>query len=84
MGRRAALGSGAGAENGQGGIGKTVERVRGIILPALLEEVAAVLRRFELNDAFVVGSVVDFLVDHCGLSPMRSSDDLDILVGEVT
>ena len=55
-----------------------------MILPALLAEVAAVLGPLELNYAFVGGSIVEFLVDHRGLSPVRPTDDLDIIVEVVT
>jgi predicted nucleotidyltransferase len=55
-----------------------------MILPALLAEVAAQLDPLELNYAFVGGSIVEFLVDHRGLSPVRPTDDLDIIVEVVT
>ncbi len=51
-----------------------------MILPALLAEIAAKLERLGLNYAFVGGSIVEFLLDHPGLSPMRPTDDLDVIV----
>ncbi len=51
-----------------------------MILPALLAEVAAKLEPLGLNYAFVGGSIVEFLLDHPGLSPVRPTDDLDLIV----
>ena len=51
-----------------------------MILPALLAEIAAKLEPLGLNYAFVGGSIVEFLLDHAGLTPMRPTDDLDVIV----
>ena len=51
-----------------------------MILLALLAEIAAKLEPLGLNYAFVGGSIVEFLLDHPELSPMRPTDDLDLIV----
>lgn len=51
-----------------------------MILPALLAQVAAKLNSLGLNYAFVGGSIVEFLLDHPGLSSVRPTDDLDVIV----
>lgn len=51
-----------------------------MILPALLAEISAKLDPLGFKYAFVGGSIVEFLLDHRGLSPVRPTDDLDIIV----
>lgn len=51
-----------------------------MILPALLAQIATKLSNLGLNYAFVGGSIVEFLLDHPGLSPVRPTDDLDLIV----
>ncbi len=54
------------------------------MLTAPLAEVAARLDPLDLNYAFVGGSIVDFLLDHPGMSPARPTDDLDLIVEVLT
>jgi len=51
-----------------------------MILPARLAEISAKLEALGLNHVFVGGGIVEFLLDHPGLSPMRPTDDLDLIV----
>ncbi len=51
-----------------------------MILPARLAEITAKLDALGLNHVFVGGSIVEFLLDNPGLSPMRPTDDLDLIV----
>lgn len=51
-----------------------------MILPALLAQISTKLNSLGLNYAFVGGSIVEFLLDHPGLSPVRPTDDLDLIV----
>lgn len=51
-----------------------------MILPARLAEISAKLETLGLNHVFVGGGIVEFLLDHPGLSPMRPTDDLDLIV----
>lgn len=51
-----------------------------MILPARLAEIAAKLDALGLNYVFVGGSIVEFLLDNPGLSPMRPTDDLDLML----
>jgi len=46
----------------------------------LLARVAQKLEPLGINYAFVGGSIVEFLVDRPDLSPMRPTDDLDVIV----
>lgn len=48
--------------------------------PKLLAEVAQKLDPLGLNYAFVGGSIVEFLLDRPDLTPVRPTDDLDIIV----
>lgn len=48
--------------------------------PNLLTKVAQKLDPLGLNYAFVGGSIVEFLLDRPDLSPMRPTDDLDVIV----
>lgn len=48
--------------------------------PELLTKVAQKLDPLGLNYAFVGGSIVEFLLDRPDLSPMRPTDDLDVIV----
>jgi hypothetical protein len=51
-----------------------------MINPDVLANVALKLDPLGLNYAFVGGSIVEFLLDNHGLSPVRPTDDLDIIV----
>jgi hypothetical protein len=51
-----------------------------MILPARLAEITAKLDALGLNHVFVGGSIVEFLLDNPGLSLMRPTDDLDLIV----
>ncbi|MBW8781301.1 MAG: hypothetical protein JF599_05355 [Verrucomicrobia bacterium] len=51
-----------------------------MILPNRLAEIATKLDTLGLNYVFVGGSIVEFLLDYPGLSPMRPTDDLDLIV----
>lgn len=48
--------------------------------PVLLAKVAQKLDPLGLNYAFVGGSIVEFLLDRPELTPMRPTDDLDVIV----
>lgn len=48
--------------------------------PDLIAKVAQKLDPLGLNYAFVGGSIVEFLLDRPDLSPMRPTDDLDVIV----
>jgi hypothetical protein len=54
------------------------------ISPSLLSMVAEKLDRLGLNYAFVGGSIVGFLLDNAELSPVRPTDDLDIILEVLT
>lgn len=51
-----------------------------MILPALLAQISTKMDALGLHYAFVGGSIVEFLLDHPGLSPVRPTDDLDLIV----
>ncbi len=51
-----------------------------MINPGLLAKVAQKLDPLGFKYAFVGGSIVEFLVDHPDLSPVRPTDDLDVIV----
>lgn len=51
-----------------------------MIHPGVLSDVAKKLDSLGLNYAFVGGSIVEFLLDNPGLTPVRPTDDLDIIV----
>jgi predicted nucleotidyltransferase len=51
-----------------------------MINPGVLADMAQKLDGLGLNYAFVGGSIVEFLLDNQGLSPVRPTDDLDIIV----
>lgn len=55
-----------------------------MINPGVLANVAQKLDSLGLNYAFVGGSIVEFLLDNQGLSPVRPTDDLDIIVEVLT
>ena len=55
-----------------------------MINPGVLADVAQKLNSLGLNYAFVGGSIVEFLLDNQGLSPVRPTDDLDIIVEVLT
>ncbi len=48
--------------------------------PDLIAKVAQKLDPLGLNFAFVGGSIVELLLDRPDLSPMRPTDDLDVIV----
>jgi len=54
------------------------------INPIVLAVVAEKLDQLGLNYAFVGGSIVSFLLDDAGLSPVRPTDDLDIILEVLT
>lgn len=51
-----------------------------MINPSLLVQVAQKLDPLGFKYAFVGGSIVEFLVDYPDLSPVRPTDDLDVIV----
>jgi predicted nucleotidyltransferase len=55
-----------------------------MINPGVLADVAQKLDSLGLNYAFVGGSIVEFLLDNQGLSPVRPTDDIDIIVEVLT
>jgi hypothetical protein len=54
------------------------------INPTLLALVGQVLDRLGFNCAFVGGSIVAFLLDEAGLSTVRPTDDLDVIIQVAT
>ncbi len=55
-----------------------------MINSGVLADVSQKLDSLGLNYAFVGGSIVEFLLDNQGLSPVRPTDDLDIIVEVLT
>jgi len=54
------------------------------INPAVLAVVAEKLDHLGINYAFVGGSIIGFLLDNPQLSPVRPTDDLDVIVEVLT
>jgi predicted nucleotidyltransferase len=54
------------------------------INPMVMVLVADKLDRLGLNYAFVGGSIVALLLDHAALSPVRPTDDLDVIIQVTT